>query len=209
MTQSAQLIEKGNRGKGRPDPPGGKKARQRRGGHHTLTLLAWERTRCNTTGETPGTDSSGVTRVNVCPLPSEASLNTGFPTPFLRSLMLRTRERASSAGADECTFVISIREENFKFVSQFSPQRRKLFSNLSVFKWFGLADNDIWVSIILISSNKVLTFGSCFKCKPARHRTCFAMNSDRFVVRWQIGFFPKLIDPLCNPFVVLFAREPE
>ena len=36
--------------------------------------------------------------MNNCPLPQGASLNTGFPTPCLRSSMLRTCERGSSAG---------------------------------------------------------------------------------------------------------------
>ena len=40
ITQSVKPIETGNRGKGRLDTPGGKKARRRKGGHHTLTLLA-------------------------------------------------------------------------------------------------------------------------------------------------------------------------
>ena len=31
------------------------------------------------------------------------------------------------------------------------------------------------------------------------------MNSDRFVTRWHIGFFPNIIDPLRNTFVVLFT----
>ena len=55
-------------------------------------------------------------------------------------------------------------------------------------------------TIILISSNKVLTFGSCFKYKTDRHRTCFVMNSDKFVVCGHIGFFPKIVSPLRNPF---------
>ena len=50
------------------------------------------------TGNTRNTQKSGATRVNNCPLPRGASLSTSFPTPFLRSLMLRTCERASSAG---------------------------------------------------------------------------------------------------------------
>ena len=97
ITQSAKPIETGNRGKGRLDPPGGENTGRRGSGHHTLAVLVWERFRC-TSGETPGTDSSSVTRVKVCPLPREASLNTGSPIPFLRSLMLRTCERVSSAG---------------------------------------------------------------------------------------------------------------
>ena len=60
-------------------------------------VLAWERTRCNTSGEIPETDKSDETRVNNSPLPKEACLNTGFPIPFLRSLMLRTCARVSSA----------------------------------------------------------------------------------------------------------------
>ena len=40
ITQSAKPIENGNRGQGRLDTPGGKKARRRKGGHQTLTLLA-------------------------------------------------------------------------------------------------------------------------------------------------------------------------
>ena len=55
-------------------------------------------TRCNTPSGIPGTHRSGAKSVNNCPLPKGASLNTGFPTPFLRSLMLRTCERALSAG---------------------------------------------------------------------------------------------------------------
>ena len=43
---------------------------------------------------------------------------------------------------DECTFVISIREENFELVDQLSPQRCKLLSNHSVFNGFGLADSN-------------------------------------------------------------------
>ena len=118
------------------------------------------------------TDSSGVTRVNVCPLPRGASLNTSLPIPFLRSLMLRTCERVSSRWDDENTFVISIREENFELVSQLSPQRCNLFSNVSVFNGFGLADSNscfdaakvtvnlIGDAIFFLSDNKVLTFGS-------------------------------------------------
>ena len=66
-------------------------------GHHTLGLLARERTRCNTSPETPGTESSGVIKAKVGPHPSGANLKTGFQIPFLRSLLLWTCERASSA----------------------------------------------------------------------------------------------------------------
>ena len=37
-------------------------------------------------------------RVNVCPLPSGAILKTGFPTPSLRSLILKICYRVSSTG---------------------------------------------------------------------------------------------------------------
>ena len=47
---------------------------------------------------TRGLHTSGETRANVCLLPRRGSLNAGFATPFLRSLMLRTCERASRAG---------------------------------------------------------------------------------------------------------------
>ena len=53
---------------------------------------------CNTSQGKAGTHRSGATRANNCPHPKEGILNTGFPMPFRRSLMLRTCERASSAG---------------------------------------------------------------------------------------------------------------
>ena len=40
-------------------------------------------------------------QVNNCPFPKGASLNTGFPMPFLRLLKLRICERASSAGTSK------------------------------------------------------------------------------------------------------------
>ena len=46
-------------------------------------------------------------------------------------------------------------------------------------------------TIIFMSGHKVLTRGSCFEYEFGRHRTCFAMNSDRFVAGWHVGFFPK------------------
>ena len=76
-------------------------------------------------------------------------------------------------------------------------KKRKLFSNLSIFNCLRLAENDSCIgaaertvncigdTINGISSNKVLGFGSCFKYKPDRHRTCFTMNSDRFVASSQ------------------------
>ena len=65
-------------------------------------------------------------------------------------------------------------------------------------------------TIIFISSNKVLTFGSCFKYKPDRHGTCFTMNGNKSTVGWHVGFFTKIIiDPLRKPFVVLFAWDPK
>ena len=55
-------------------------------------------------------------------------------------------------------------------------------------------------TIILILSNDVLKFGSCFKHKHDWHGPCFAMNSDKFLAHSHIGFFPKVIDSLCHPF---------
>ena len=52
---------------------------------------------CNTSPGLPGTCRSGAVRANTYPFPKGASLNTRFCTPFLRSLMLRTCERTSSA----------------------------------------------------------------------------------------------------------------
>ena len=52
----------------------------------------------------------------------------------------------------------------------------------------------------------MLTFGSSFEYESGRHSTCFAMNSDKFVECWQIGFFPEIIDPLRNP-TALRARS--
>ena len=66
--------------------------------------------------------------------------------------------------------------------------------------------NLIGDATIFISSNKVLTFGSSFEYESGRHSTCFAMNSDRFVECWHVGFFPKIIDPLRNP-TALRARS--
>ena len=42
-TKSAECVEpidKGNHGKGRLDPPGGRNAGRRKGGHHTVAVLA-------------------------------------------------------------------------------------------------------------------------------------------------------------------------
>ena len=96
-------------------------------GIRTLSFAA-KLSHCNTSQETPGTHRSGATIVNKCPLPKGASLNTGYPTPFFRSLMLRTCERASSAGT------INAPSSSPSLFGQNSPQRRELLSDLSVFK---------------------------------------------------------------------------
>ena len=99
ITESVEPIDTRNHGKGRLDPPGGEKSGEARvRPSHIDFVGSRERTRCNTSGSTPGTDSSSVRGVNVCPFPRGASLNTSFPTPFLPYLMLRTCERVSSAG---------------------------------------------------------------------------------------------------------------
>ena len=88
---------------------------------------------------------------------------------------------------NECTCVISFREENFELFGQNFSQRRKLFSDFSVFKWLGPTDCDIgsaltkWTvnfvgdTIILVSGHKVLTFGSCFEYESGWQGTFFTM----------------------------------
>ena len=34
------------------------------------------------------------------------------------------------------------------------------------------------------------------------------MNRNKSTVGWHVGFFTEIIDPLRDPFVVLFAWEP-
>ena len=77
--QGVELIETGKSGERRLDPPGGEKAGRRKGGHHTLAVLPWEVTRCNTSPATLGTHRSGATRVNHCLLPKGDSTLGGTP----------------------------------------------------------------------------------------------------------------------------------
>ena len=51
---------------------------------------------CNTSSKISRTCGLGAMRANTCPFPNGASLNSGFPTPFVRSL-LRTCDRKLSA----------------------------------------------------------------------------------------------------------------
>ena len=50
-------------------------------------------------------------------------------------------------------------------------------------------------TIIFRSNHKVLTFGSCFEYESGRHGTCFAMNSDGFILDWNVCFSQRLYVP--------------
>ena len=49
---------------------------------------------------------SVATRINVCPLPREASLNTGFPNPVPSIFTAEDMRACVERGDDKCTFVI-------------------------------------------------------------------------------------------------------
>ena len=76
ITQSAKPIEKGTPQKKAPRHARRQQSEEaeRQPSHIDCVGL---REHVATSGETPGTDSSGVTMVNVSLLPREASLNTG------------------------------------------------------------------------------------------------------------------------------------
>ena len=124
------------------------------------------------------------------------------PTPFLWSLMLRTCERTSSA--------IFFKEVNYELCCQHSTMARIVFRFL-VFKRLGQADCDIgsflakWtinfeeVTIILVSSHKVLTFR-----EPVLQ--CFLTGL--LLAGTYVGLFPKILDPNCITSVVQFTWEP-
>ena len=117
----------------------------RKGGNHT--------TCCNTSSRIPGTRRSGAVRANTCPFPLGASLNTGFHTPFLRSLMLITCERTSSAGTMKTSVSSPSRKRTLSFVAKTLPQGRKLFPNFP-------SSRDLdWrtVKLVLLRQNELFT----------------------------------------------------
>ena len=105
---------------------------------------------------------------------------------------------------NECTCVISFREENFELLGPNFPQVRKLFSKFLGLQvtctdglryWSALPEwtiNFVRDTIVFTSSHKVLTFNSHLEYTPGWQRNCFAMNSDRLVAGWHVGLFPNV-----------------
>ena len=148
-------------------------ARRRRSGKRRGAGLGYDL--LHMSSGVPGTCRSGAVRANTCPFPKRASLNTGYPTPFRRSLLLRTCELTSSARTMKEPLSFPIREKNFKLFDQNSPQGAKRLpisrsSNdldwrtvILVLLWQSGTVNFIGILSSIYKGHKDLTFGSCFQ----------------------------------------------
>ena len=180
--------------KGKPREEGPRSARRQKGeeakrrpSHIGRAILRQTAGLSKVLSGMPGTRRSGVARSNNCPFPNGARLNTGFPTPFLRSLMQRNGDRTLSAG----TMKVPVSSPSGKILVTKLSKEAQIVFGFPGLQGLGLADCDIGSAdcqfrgggaIILVSSHKVLAFSSRLEYESGGYATCFAMNPDGFAL---------------------------
>ena len=147
-----------------------------------------------------------VARSNNCPFPSGASLNTGFPTPFLRSLMLRTCKRILSAGTMKVPVSSPSGKTSRYFVDktfQRGANRLPISRSSRDFDWRTVM---CWFCHCKVDHQLRRRFH--FPCiEPVSRSISHWFRIRVWRVGWYVGIIPDAIDPHGNACMVLFTRK--